>query len=229
MAYSAQAATAAKISGVVKENAAYQDATVIGSFSMKPLAQNITANASSPNRRRTQIVATFARTVTGMVARDDPRGVSDVDNVRGAVSVVDRGFHGRIQFSLAYQQLGVPESHVSEGAAGKRPQPSPHTASDCGRLTAHSEVGRAGRGDATMILPGEMEAALRGRNHAEGQSGGLIGTMKRGRGAFACALFQEPRRIGRPRCLENPARRAEYSLTESALSPFQAEPTHRGL
>jgi len=26
--------------------------------------------------------------------------------------------------------------------------------------------------------------------------------------------------------LEIPARRAEYSLTESALSPFQAEPTH---
>jgi hypothetical protein len=28
--------------------------------------------------------------------------------------------------------------------------------------------------------------------------------MKRGRGALAFALFQEPPRIGRPRCLENP-------------------------
>ena len=36
------------------------------------------------------------------------------------------------------------------------------------RLTAHPEVGRAGRGGATMILPNETEAALRGRNHAEG-------------------------------------------------------------
>jgi hypothetical protein len=35
-------------------------------------------------------------------------------------------------------------------------------------MTAYSEVGRAGRGGATMILPGETEAALRGRNHAEG-------------------------------------------------------------
>jgi hypothetical protein len=31
-----------------------------------------------------------------------------------------------------------------------------------------------------MILPGEMEAALRGRNHAEGWSGGLIETMNGG-------------------------------------------------
>ena len=35
-------------------------------------------------------------------------------------------------------------------------------------ITAHPEVGRPGRGGATMILPGETEAALRGRNHAEG-------------------------------------------------------------
>jgi hypothetical protein len=35
-------------------------------------------------------------------------------------------------------------------------------------ITAYPEVGRAGGGGATMILPGETEAALRGRNHAEG-------------------------------------------------------------
>jgi len=35
-------------------------------------------------------------------------------------------------------------------------------------MMAHPEVGRAGRGGATIILPGETEAALRGRNHAEG-------------------------------------------------------------
>jgi hypothetical protein len=32
----------------------------------------------------------------------------------------------------------------------------------------HPETGRTGRGSATMTLPGETEAALRGRNHAEG-------------------------------------------------------------
>ena len=34
-------------------------------------------------------------------------------------------------------------------------------------MMAHPEVSRAGRGGATIILPGETEAALRGRNHAE--------------------------------------------------------------
>ena len=54
-----------------------------------------------------------------------------------------------------------------------------------------------------MILPGETEAGLcGGRNHAEGLPASRIDAFK------------------------IPARRAEYSLTESALSPFQAEPTH---
>ena len=53
-----------------------------------------------------------------------------------------------------------------------------------------------------MILPGETEARSAGRNHAEGSPGDRIDA------------------------LEIPARRAEYSLTESARSPFQAEPTH---
>jgi hypothetical protein len=34
--------------------------------------------------------------------------------------------------------------------------------------TGDPEVETEGRGGATMILPGETEAALRGRNHAEG-------------------------------------------------------------
>jgi len=45
------------------------------------------------------------------------------------------------------------------------------------RWSERVESGRAGRGGATMILPGETEAALRERNHAEGQSGGLLETM----------------------------------------------------
>jgi hypothetical protein len=53
-----------------------------------------------------------------------------------------------------------------------------------------------------MILPGETEARSAGRNHAEGSPGDRIDA------------------------LEIPARRAEYSLTESARSPFQAEPIH---
>jgi hypothetical protein len=36
---------------------------------------------------------------------------------------------------------------------------------------------------------------------------------------------QKPHRIGRPSCLENPRpKRGIYQLTESDLSPFQAEP-----
>src|SRR5207249_334270 len=37
-------------------------------------------------------------------------------------------------------QKRAPGSRVWEGAAGTWPEPSPHTASDCGRLTRHSEV-----------------------------------------------------------------------------------------
>ena len=33
------------------------------------------------------------------------------------------------------------ESRVWEGDAGTWPEPSPHTASDCGRLTAHPDIG----------------------------------------------------------------------------------------
>jgi hypothetical protein len=36
------------------------------------------------------------------------------------------------------------------------------------RIAHHREVDRAGGGGAAMILPGETEAALRGRKHAEG-------------------------------------------------------------
>jgi len=77
-----------------------------------------------------------------------------------------------------------------------------------------------------MIVPGETEAAMQGCNHAEGYPGGLIETMQAG----AEAAFRAPPKtnIGSkdPNALKIPARRAEYSLAESALSPFQAEPTH---
>jgi hypothetical protein len=53
------------------------------------------------------------------------------------------------------------KEHIIPGADAR-------SAERFGRMTAYPEVGRAGRGGATMILPGETEAALRGRNHAEG-------------------------------------------------------------
>ena len=52
-----------------------------------------------------------------------------------------------------------------------------------------------------MNWPGETEAGSAGRNSAQGSPGGRIDALK------------------------IPARRVEYSLTDSALFPFQAEPT----
>jgi hypothetical protein len=59
---------------------------------------------------------------------------------------------------------------------------------DCCRVTRNPEIGRTGRGSATMTLPGETEAALRGRNHAEAYSGGLIETMNGAQMLPLCAL-----------------------------------------
>jgi hypothetical protein len=53
-----------------------------------------------------------------------------------------------------------------------------------------------------MILPGETEAGSAGTQPYWGWPRGHIDALK------------------------TPARRAEYSLTENATSPFQAEPTH---
>jgi hypothetical protein len=53
-----------------------------------------------------------------------------------------------------------------------------------------------------MILLGETEAGLRGAQPCRGEPGGRIDALK------------------------IPARRVEYSLTENALFPFQAEPIH---
>jgi hypothetical protein len=77
-----------------------------------------------------------------------------------------------------------------------------------------------------MSLPGEREAALRGRSHAEGYPGGLSETMNGARRLRFRALQKAHIGSVDPDALKIPARRAEYSLAESALSPFQAEPTH---
>src|SRR5271165_7441021 len=58
----------------------------------------------------------------------------------------------------------------------------------------------------------------------------LVGSSRRCSRARKFALRARPKthRIGRPGCLENPARRAEYSLTGNPPSPFHAEPAHLG-
>jgi hypothetical protein len=45
-------------------------------------------------------------------------------------------------------------------------------------ITRYTEVGRSGGGGARIILPGETEAAMGGRNHAQEKSGGLFEAMK---------------------------------------------------
>ena len=69
-------------------------------------------------------------------------------------------------------------------------------------------------------LAGRTERALRGRNHAKGYPGGLIKTMNGGVRTRSCAA--QPPSDRKTPCLEIPARRAEYLLTENVASPFQA-------
>jgi hypothetical protein len=78
-----------------------------------------------------------------------------------------------------------------------------------------------------MFLLGETQEDLRGRNHAMGLADGLIETMNRAR-RLRFRAFQK-HHIGSvdPDASKIPARRPDYSLAESALSPVQAEPAHR--
>jgi len=61
-----------------------------------------------------------------------------------------------------------------------------------------------------MILPDETEAALRGRNHAEGYSGWLIEMMDGARRLRFCAPQKDHIGSVDPDALKIPARRAEY-------------------
>jgi hypothetical protein len=79
-----------------------------------------------------------------------------------------------------------------------------------------------------MSLPGETEAGTAGRTPAERIARWAHRDDERSAEASLSGLFQEPHRIGRPGCLENPRPMgAEYSLAERPLSPFQAELTHQ--
>jgi hypothetical protein len=50
--------------------------------------------------------------------------------------------------------------------------------------------------------------------------------MNGGAGTYSLSCFQVLIGSVDPDALKIPARRAEYSLTDNALSPFQAEPTN---
>jgi hypothetical protein len=79
-----------------------------------------------------------------------------------------------------------------------------------------------------MTLPGETEAGSAGMQPCRGIAWWAHRDDVAGRGSSPFALCPKPYRIGRPLCLENPRPEgAEYSLTESAPSPFHAEPEQR--
>jgi hypothetical protein len=79
---------------------------------------------------------------------------------------------------------------------------------------------------ATMTLSGKTEAGSAGMQPCRGIAWWAHRDDVHGRGSFPFALF--PKHIGSkdPHALKIPARRAEYLPTESALSPFHAEPAH---
>jgi hypothetical protein len=78
-----------------------------------------------------------------------------------------------------------------------------------------------------MILPGETEAGSAGTQPYRGIA--RWAHREDERSAEVSLLRSSRNHVGSvdPHALKIPARRAEYSLAESALSPFQAEPTQR--
>ena len=77
----------------------------------------------------------------------------------------------------------------------------------------------------TMILPGETEAGSAGMRPCRGIPRRAHRDDAGERGIHFSRSSQNHIGSVDPDALKIPARRAEYSLTESALSPFQAEPT----
>jgi hypothetical protein len=78
----------------------------------------------------------------------------------------------------------------------------------------------------TMFLPVETEAGSAGMQPCRGIAWRAHRDDVHGRGGSSFALF--PEHIGSvdPHALKIPARRAEYSLTDSASPPVHAEPAH---
>jgi hypothetical protein len=80
-----------------------------------------------------------------------------------------------------------------------------------------------------MILPGETEAGSAGTQPCRGLAWWAYRNDEWQRRNLFLALLPNPHRIGRHNALKIPARKAEFSITENALSPFQAEPAHEGV
>src|SRR5438876_6407504 len=80
---------------------------------------------------------------------------------------------------------------------------------------------------ATITLPGETEAGSAGKQPCRGIAWWAHRDDDRGRGTHLSRSPQTHIGSKDPDALEIPARRAEYSLTENARSPFHAEPEHK--
>ena len=77
-----------------------------------------------------------------------------------------------------------------------------------------------------MTLLGETDAGNAGMQPCQGIAWWAHQDDERRRKDHLLTLPQTSIGSVDPDALKIPARRAEYSLTENALSPFQAEPTH---
>jgi hypothetical protein len=146
----------------------------------------------------------------------------------GRRSAPDRGVCGALQHHPAAQRHRLRRAgRHAGGAAGRdsrraRPQARRSPQASSGTAAAGSMKMRV-----TMTLPGETEAGSAGMQPCRGIAGRAHRDDAEGRGILHFALV--PKQIGSvdPDALKIPARRAEYSLTENASIPFQAEPTHR--
>src|SRR5271168_3411418 len=78
----------------------------------------------------------------------------------------------------------------------------------------------------TMILPGETEAGSAGMQPCRGIAWWAHRDDDRKRGNQLLALHFPAIGSKDPDALKIPARRAEFTLTENASSPFHAEPEH---
>ena len=92
------------------------------------------------------------------------------------------------------------------------------------RITLYPEVEAEGRGGPKIIVAGETGAALRGGNHAEGWSDGLIETINGAHAHPLCARQLDYIRSVEPDVLNASARCAEPSLTGAQPLLFTLKP-----
>ena len=85
-------------------------------------------------------------------------------------------------------------------------------------MTAHPEVETTGRSWSYNDFAGRNGSALRGRNHAAGQSGGLIETMNEAQ-RFLSALFKGHIGSVDPDAVKIPARRGALKMSSESIVP----------